>query len=94
MTRMKRVELDSGCKVIDDDDLTEMRLTCMHWEKMRKQSGLVMNDKERIAQLEMSHSEHARQLYELERKVRLYVIADSILAIVLSACVIIGLFAR
>ena len=64
MTRMKRVELDSGCRVIDDDDLSEMRLTCMHWEKMRKQSGLVMNDKERkiTAYHEAGHAILARLL--------------------------------
>lgn len=90
---LKRVNLDEG-KIVDDDDLNEMRLTCMHWERMRKQSGLQLSDKERIAQLEMSHSEHARELYQLQAKVRLYVIADAVLAILLSVCVLIGLFAR
>lgn len=63
------------------DMVTDMKLTCRNWEKMRKKSGLDLTDKERIAQMEMAHTTHSTDIYHLERQFKILEITVLIIAI-------------
>lgn len=76
------------------DMVTDMKLTCRDWEKMRKKSGLDLTDKERIAQLEMAHTTHTTDIYYLERRFKTLEILVWILAIVEIIKGVIGIIAR
>lgn len=76
------------------DMVTDMKLTCRDWEKMRKKSGLDLTDKERIAQLEMAHTTHTTDIYYLERRFKTLEILVWILAIGEIIKGVIGIIAR
>ena len=76
------------------DELTEMKLTCRHWEEMRKQTGLKMTDKERLAQLEMAHADVVARINELRQFLKGLEICFGIIAIAFIVKGIILLCAR
>lgn len=76
----KKIEMGEDFEV-PVDMVTDMKLTCRNWEKMRKRSGLDLTDKERIAQMEMAHTTHTSDIHYLERQLKMLEIIVLVLAL-------------
>ena len=83
----KQIRMD-GEFDIPVEDLTEMKLTCRHWEDIRKKTGLKMTEAERIAQLEMAHSSRTVDLWTLENKVKWLTLAVIALSVAVASMAI------
>ena len=89
----KKIKMDENFEV-PVDMVTDMKLTCRNWEKMRKMSGLDLTGKERIAQMEMAHTTHSTDIYYLERRFKMLEILVLIIAIGELVKSVISLMAR
>lgn len=66
----KEIKIDMSEFEVEDSLIQDMKLTCLNWERKRKQSGLgKLTEKERIAQNEMAQASHSADIALLGRQI-------------------------